>query len=293
LLIETIASIKQQIDIGLTLKWDVSLKLADFIALFAKLVDALHKEIDTVLPNREKVQMLVKSLASCEYTCQDFAAIIRDIQATVALFPVQKSVVEWLHEVNSQVQSHLRQRLVSALELWTAVLHKKREYSSDAQLAGRSEQTNTAVCIKVHYHDIRLQQQEDAFVLEPAVTLSLYALKQQLDAWIDVILSQVQISTSPETTTTLDHRALLESVPSELMHTAQSFLTLDKEVDRFVQSWTPHLLLWTQRIRSVARYALVGFFFFFSAFFLSSYFLVIRIYFIYFFYLFVELLLCP
>jgi hypothetical protein len=252
LLLETIGELKRQTVLALSLKWDVSLHLADFIAQFARLVDALHQEIATVLPNRERVHMLVKSLGTCAYTSEDFGRVIGDIQATIALFPAQKSVSDWIKEVNAQVQSQLSLRLISALELWVAVLQKKHDFNStESQLIGHDK--NTTLSIKMQYHDIvNAKEGCDSFALEPDVTRSIYALKKQLDEWIDVVVSQSQIVSSQDTCA-LSNGCLLEAVPSELLVAANAFLAYEKEVDRFVQSWVPHLTLWNARIRSVAR----------------------------------------
>lgn len=136
LLVDTLVEIKEQIKVGLDLKWDLSSRLADYISMFSKLVNSLKEEVETMLPNRARVKELVDSIPSANYSHEAFSAILGEIQAIIMSFSETNCLSNWVQDLNSQLQDNLLLRLTSALELWNSVMSKKPDSVSATCLTG-------------------------------------------------------------------------------------------------------------------------------------------------------------
>lgn len=136
LLVDTLNEIKEQIKVGLEMKWDLSSRLADYIPMFSKLVNSLKEEVETMLPNRARVKELVDSIPSTNYSHEAFSAILREIQAIIMSFSETNCLSNWVQDLNSQLQEKFLLRLTSALELWNLVMSKKPDSVSATCLSG-------------------------------------------------------------------------------------------------------------------------------------------------------------
>lgn len=136
LLVDTLNEIKEQIKVGLEMKWSLSSQLSDYIPMFSKLVNSLKEEVETMLPNRARVKELVDSIPSTNYGHEEFSVILREIQAIIMSFSETSCLSNWVQDLNSQLQEKLTLRLISAIQLWNSVMAKKPDSQSATCLTG-------------------------------------------------------------------------------------------------------------------------------------------------------------
>jgi len=216
----------------------------------------LQDSVDDLVQFDERLQTLLASLDTIEYSSENFVAILDKMQAVIDEMKEAEyaNMDAWLTGFDHHVESVLVRRLNEALGLWCTALEESRKENKGWDFDHKAP--DDLPIIKTMRHEILLRNQR--MYVSPPQQQALTNLLLQLQEHAGTVTSLKRLRITPYASDALQSKqrymTLLQRLPSngeQLRRAYQLIHGTLNDVDNYVKTWLQYQALWDINTASV------------------------------------------